>query len=154
MTLTPEQLAAREAELNRREQALKDQTAALRRTETAQFLEGLVTDGRVLPAHKSMLVAFMAQLPEDAALEFGEGDAKTSTTSLAAFKKFLGELPKAVEFGESAPGKDAVHQAPAAPGPTGEQVDQERMALHKKAVAYQESHQGVTYEAAVKAVGG
>lgn len=153
MTVTPEQLAAREADLNRREQDLKDQATRVRKAETAQFLEGLVQAGKVLPAHKEMLVAFMADLSDTVTLEFGEGDAKTATTPLTAFKKFLGELPKAVDFGERAPA-DQQGAATDYSSPPGYQVDQERLALHNKALSYQDANPGVTYESAVKAVGG
>lgn len=82
-------------------EAEKKRTTDARHAEHAAFAEGLVKEGKLLPAHKDVTVAtldFMAG--QDQAVEFGEGDAKKPL--LDAHKAFLLAQPKQVEFGESA----------------------------------------------------
>ncbi|MCK7581846.1 MAG: peptidase [Chromatiales bacterium] len=67
------EIAARQAELDAREARLAQQEVAARRRTLTEFAERLITEGRVLPKDKAGLVAFMAALPADATLEFGEG---------------------------------------------------------------------------------
>jgi hypothetical protein len=111
---TPEELAAKEAEIKKQEEALAAQAASFaereealrkkeadaRRAEVAEFVEGMVKEGRVLPVHRDGLVEFMAAIPSDAVVEFGEGDEAVKTPSLGWFRAFVGSLPKQVEFGE------------------------------------------------------
>lgn len=80
-------------------EADKKRVSDARHTEHAAFAEGLVKEGKLLPAHKDMTVAtldFMAG--QEAAVEFGEGDAKRPL--LDAHKAFLLAQPKQVEFAE------------------------------------------------------
>lgn len=134
--MTPEQIAAKQAELTQqqtaqaeqaaklavdkatleqqtaqfaeRETALRASEAAARTADLTAFAEQLVSAGKVLPRDKEGLIAFMAASPAET-IEFGEGDAKTKTLGLTWFKdEFLAKLPKLVEFGELAgPGKQA-----------------------------------------------
>jgi hypothetical protein len=103
--------AEREAELTRQQQDLQTRQAQiaareaeLARRECLDFAESLIQAGRLLPRDKEGLVEFMAALPKDATLEFGEGDARQKTTGAEWFKTFLQGLPKQVEFGEVARG--------------------------------------------------
>lgn len=94
--LKAEQVAFAEADKKRRSDA--------RHTEHAAFAEGLIKEGKLLPASKDVTVAtldFMAG--QEAVVEFGEGDAKKSLVD--AHKAFLAAQPKQVDFGEAA-GKD------------------------------------------------
>lgn len=80
-------------------EAEKKRAADARHAEHAAFAEGLVKEGKLLPAHKDVTVAtldFMAG--QETAVEFGEGDAKTPL--LDAHKAFLLAQPKQVEFSE------------------------------------------------------
>lgn len=88
-------LAAREQALAEREAALAVREAETRRTADAAFLEGLVQDGRLLPALREETAAFMAQLDDAGTVAFGEG---RSLTPAAAFRELLGKLPKAVDL--------------------------------------------------------
>lgn len=85
----------------------KKRTTDARHAEHAAFAEGLVKEGKLLPAHKDVTVAtldFMAGHPSTgsgqagALVEFGEGDAKKPL--LDAHKAFLLAQPKQVEFAE------------------------------------------------------
>ena len=133
---TPEQLAAeadlqrRATELQQREAAFAEREKANRRTEIAAFAEGLVKDGKLLPKDKDGVVAFMATLPADGVVEFGEGDGKQSTPSGDWLRGFLTGLPKQVEFAEVA-------------GSQGVKIDDntDAKAIAQRAVEFQEAEE-------------
>lgn len=113
--MTKEELERREAELKAAQEkldtdtaAFAEQTASLEKREAAvreaeanAFCQGLVREGRLLPAEVKQQVAFMATLDDtDETVEFGEGDAAVKLTALAAYRKTLEARRKAVTFGE------------------------------------------------------
>lgn len=160
---TPEELAAREADLQQkeasfaeREKKLRDGERQDRHREHVSFAEGLVKEGKLLPAMQGTAVAlldFAAGLEDgQQVVEFGEGAAKKSLPAAVLFKDFLTGQPKVIEFGEVAGGEvvgGAIVDFAAAPGCV---VEAEGLELHRKAVAYQDNHPGVEYLAAVRAV--
>lgn len=108
----PNDLAAREAALaaeTARLQAERDRLAAQslafaereaadRGREDAALLDRLVAEGRLIPALRAEALAFMAALPVDeASFAFAEGQPKQ--TPHAAFREWLGKLPKIVPLG-------------------------------------------------------
>lgn len=101
-------LEARAAELDERQVALAEQqkqldtrAAALRGQEDARAIDQLVAAGKVLPAQKDGLVAFMASLGESGVVSFGEGEARVDKKPARDFLlEFLGGLPKRIELGE------------------------------------------------------
>jgi hypothetical protein len=95
-------LSAREAELNRRE-------AELNRKEITQFVEGVIKEGRIVPAQKAGVVAFMESLSVEP-VQFAEGADKQSAR--AWFEGFLKKLPKQVEFKEVAGGDLPTNRSP------------------------------------------
>ncbi len=94
--------AEQERRFREREEQLARQAAESRQAEAVAFCDGLVKDGRLLPAHKERMVAFMTSLSPETSVEFGEGDGKKTESQLAAFKTLAREMPKAIEFGERA----------------------------------------------------
>lgn len=150
---TQQELDAKAAELERREKALKDQETAARHGQNVSFAEGLVTKGKLLPVHKDGLVAFMDGIAPEGVVSFGEGTARTSQPTLDWFKRFLDELPKAVEFGEVGGGELPSAETVSFAAPANAVVDKEALVLHQKALAYQSKHGG-EYLDAVHAVGG
>ena len=101
-------LAAREASLAAREQAAATQAEALRRTELTAFCDELASQARLRPADVKPLVALLASLPADAALDFAApDDAATALPPAAFLRRFLGELPPLVALGEIATGERA-----------------------------------------------
>jgi hypothetical protein len=110
-----------------------------------------VKEGKVIPAHKPQLLAFMDRLEGGEAITFGEGDKKTTKPAIESFKEFLSALPKQVTFGETVRAEDAGGETPTV-APRGFTVDADREALHRRALAYQEKNKGVDYVTAVKAV--
>ena len=95
-------LAAREAEFSEREARIAAAERDQRKAQIAASVEALVSEGRVLPAQREGLVAFMDALPAESVVEFGEGETATKQAGRDYFLGFLRSLPKAVEFGERA----------------------------------------------------
>jgi hypothetical protein len=95
-------LAARDAEFSEREARFAAAERDQRRAQTATSIDALISEGRVLPAQREGLVAFMDALPAETVVEFGEGETATKQAGREYVLGFLRSLPKAVEFGERA----------------------------------------------------
>lgn len=107
--LTKEQLEQKEQELKDREAAFTEKEkkqregeAEARKADAAAFCEDLVKGGKLLPAKKDRMAAFMSTLSAETAVEFGEGDGKKSESQLAAFKAIARDLKPVIAFGEVA----------------------------------------------------
>jgi hypothetical protein len=140
--VTPEEKAALDAELSSLKSKLaaaeaekKAAAAARRHGEHTAFAEDIVKGGRLAPKHKAAVVAFLDFADGEAAVEFSEGDVKQSLAS--AFKTFIGELPKVVEFGELATKGKVQGQGHAADVAEFAEkgADPDRLALHSRASA-------------------
>lgn len=101
-----EKLERERAELAEREKRLRAEEAAAARARTlaacGAFVDEQVKAGRVLPAHRDGLVAFMAALPADGVVEFGEGDKATKKPSAEWLREYLKAQPRIVDFAERA----------------------------------------------------
>lgn len=133
MTLTPEQLAAlqaqvaaqtaeiatlkanqrpadfaeRETSLAAREAAVATAQAAAERVTVEGRVQGIVKAGRLLPAQAKQVVSFaMSLAAAEATVDFGEGDKATKVTQRDAYLMQLETAPKVVEFGELSPAGD------------------------------------------------
>lgn len=85
-----------------------------RHVEHAAFAEGLIKEGKLLPANQSQTVALLDALADAdnaPAIEFGEGADKKTATALAIYKAQLEAMPKLVEFGERAGRNKAAGEA-------------------------------------------
>lgn len=157
--VTPEEKAALEAENARLKQELADANARdkaaqarARHAGHAAFAEDLAKAGKLLPAQKDFIVAFMDYVSEDGGvIEFGEGSAKQSKAGIDGFKEFLSALPKQVEFSEVARSQEGTAGTVSFAAPAGYGVDAERLELHTKALEYQRAH-NVAYDQALAAV--
>lgn len=154
--VTPEEKAALEAENAQLKQKLaaaeaeqKAAAAAKRHGEHLAYAEQLVGEGKLAPKHKDAVVAFLDFSDGEAALEFGEGDAKQPLVS--AFKSFLGDMPKVVEFGETATKGKSGQQAGGDLAEFGEGADPERLKQHQAIQAHMAEHK-VDYATAARAV--
>lgn len=154
---TETDLAARHAALESATAAFAEEQAAFaaerRRAAAGAVLDRLIAEGKVLPAERDPLAAFMAGLGDTDAVAFGEGD---KATPAAFFAAFLKALPNRVEFAELAAGEDpgaGTPRAAAFAAPPGYEVDAEGLALHDKAVAYRAAHPDTSFAAALTAVG-
>ena len=155
--VTPEQAAALEAENAQLKQQLAASEAdkaskakAKRHDDNVAYAEQLIGEGKLAPKHKGAVVAFLDFSEADTSLEFGEGDAKQPLAT--AFKSFLGELPKVVDFGEhatkgKAAGADALATASAEFAE--KSTDPDRLSLHVRATQLA-SDKGIPYESAVR----
>lgn len=149
------QIAADRTSLDAREKALKDREVAAQRADAVAFAEGLVKDGKLLPRHKAPVVELLLTLPAGTSLNFAEGDQQVQKPAPEVLRDLLSSLPEQIDFSEKSGGAGAEERRGVEfSGPVGIPVDAGRLALHGKAVAYQNQHQGVSYIDAVKAVGG
>ncbi|WP_043617956.1 peptidase [Chromobacterium violaceum] len=155
--VTPEQQAALEAENAKLKQQLataaaekKATAAAARHSEHLAYAEQLIGEGKLAPKHQAAVVAFLDFADGETSVEFGEGDAKQSLAS--AFKGFLGDMPKVIDFSETAT-KDKTNQGDQwtqdGSMEFGEHTDPERLQLHNRATALA-AEKGVPYEQAVR----
>ena len=69
------------------------------------FVDEQVREGRVLPAQAAGLVAFMAALPAEGVVEFGEGDKAVKTPSAEWLRDYLKAQPKIIDFEEHSAGR-------------------------------------------------
>lgn len=163
--LTPEQIAAKEAEFAERETRLKEDEARIavdkaraRKYDIASFVEGLVKDGRILPKHQAGLIEFMDSVEAniDTVIEFAEkeGGETVKREPKTFLRDFLKELPPVIDYAERAGAEhqDAVTVAQDYDLPPGYTVNPEKMELHRQALAYMESNSGVEYEQAVQII--
>ncbi|WP_299773164.1 hypothetical protein [uncultured Tateyamaria sp.] len=145
----PKDLANREAELAKRERALRN-------TESVAFADDLVAKGKLLPVQKDSVAALLDELGGLTETEISFSDDGTTKTTNPAdlLKDILNAQPEIVPQGETdlgdEPGKADVSFA----SPDGFDVDREGLALHQKAVAFQSQNPGTDYLDAVAAVQG
>jgi len=101
-----ETLARQQLEFAERDKKLKADEAAARqgalRAAAAGVVDGLVKEGKVLPALAAGAIAFMASMNSEALpeIEFSEGDKTVKKTNLQWFIDYLKAQPKVVEFAE------------------------------------------------------
>lgn len=128
MTLTPEQIAALQAEnatlkaraeaadaqaasfaeaqaaLQTREAAVAEREGKLARVAVEARIDAAVKDGRLLPAQRKAAVDFACGLADvEATIDFGEGDKAEKITQREAYLRQLEATPKVVQYGEHAP---------------------------------------------------
>ena len=158
--MNKEELAAQKATLDKqaadfaeREKGLKAKETIARHSEHVSFADGLVREGKLLPALKEQAVAmldFSAALESDNVVEFGEGGGKKCQPLAESFREFLSSQPRIVDFGEHAKSVDKDTNVVNFSAPPGFSVDPAGLELHHKAQAYQQKNPGVDYIAAVK----
>jgi hypothetical protein len=154
-SMSPAEIAAKEAELKQREQtlaasetALASKAAEAHKAGLTAFAEALVKKGKLLPKDKAAVVSFMELLPQDAqVVEFAEGGAEKKTPALQLFQNFLGNSPAVVNFGEVAADDRSVEQGQH--GLTDQQVADRARAFKAKR---EEQGTHISYAEAVDAV--
>jgi len=154
--VSPEEKAALEAENARLKQqieaaAARERAAAAtaRHAEHASFAEALAREGRLAPAQSALCVALLDFVAgQDSVVEFGEGEAKQPLAE--AFRTFLRQLPKQVEFGEVS-GAEGGATSVGFSAPPGFTVDPNGLDLLRRAQAHAVAHK-VGIEQALAAV--
>jgi hypothetical protein len=138
--VTPEQAAALTAENTK----LKTEITTLQ-TDNAKFKKDAADFTEAQARVKMDNLA-----AQEVSVEFGEGDAKKSSTALELYKAQLEASPVIVNFNEV--GKDGAGSSTVEfSAPSGFTVDADRLELHQKTLDYQKQHK-TTYEAALTAV--
>ncbi len=99
-----ERLAARNREFSEREENIRKAESEAKLARINAALQPHVDAGRLLPAQRPQVAAFMATLDDSAqVVEFGEaaeGQQAPKLSPYAFMDAFLGKLPKAVDFKE------------------------------------------------------
>jgi hypothetical protein len=107
------EFAQREAGLAQREAEFAQREAEFAQREAAQFVAERIAGGTLIPGLKEQAIALLAALPALPEIQFSG----KATQPQQLFRDFLAALPKAIEFGESAPAAaapetgDPMHQA-------------------------------------------
>lgn len=146
-------LAAREAEIAAREAKVAEQARAAKTAEIASFAEGLVSEGKLLPAEKEGVVSLLQGMAEEQVVSFAEGAGTVEKSGPEFLREFLTALPERVDFAERSAPVDEQAVTASFAAPRGYTVDGSQVELHNKITAYAEKH-SVTYAQAAQAVGG
>ncbi|PID65588.1 MAG: peptidase, partial [Gammaproteobacteria bacterium] len=93
-------LAAREAAIKQREDELAKKAAVEHESRCADFAEGLVKTGQLLPAEKTAVVSVLMDASEDKFLDFAEAGAVVKKNHAEVLKGLLSRLPKQIDFAE------------------------------------------------------
>lgn len=146
------QFAEREAEFAVREAEWKKRERELVGKDNADFAERMVSEGRLLPVHKSRIVSILNSAADSAAVSFAEGE--EPVPMLQAFRDVLKELPKVVSFGALDLGPDPDRDVrPSIVVPNGYTVDPGQVELHNRARQI-EREKGVSFAEAVDIASG
>jgi len=139
------ELAEREQRLAAREAEFAERDAATRRAEDVALVDRLVGEGRLLPANRASVLAFMAHLDPATEVQFAEGE--PASTQRAAFRSLLEAAPRLVEFGEVAGSAGIVVSNPDDPQAIARAADEYQEAQRKRGVTISNSE-------AIRAVAG
>ena len=102
----------------------------LARAEVHAFCEGLIRDGRLLPALRGMAETVLLAAPREGVVAFSEADGGEVAGQRQAMMRFLALLPKVVHYGEVAPPEPDGAPAPRPFAlPAGYQAEPARAAL-------------------------
>jgi len=142
-----EDQAKLEAEKKATEERAKELEARenkLQEADLAHYAEGLIKEGKMLPAEKAGFVEFAMALDRTETVEFSEGEGdkieKKPKTRLTWLKDFLSSRPAIVQFGESVKTDDKPEDIANFAAPDGSSVTPESVALFAEVKAYQKSH--------------
>lgn len=144
-------LKSKSVEFADRESALLAKEEAARQAEIADFADGLIKTGKVLPRDKAGLVAYLAGPDDAGVIEFAEGDATVKKPANEWLRNFLNALPAQVDFAELGAGEDETAAVADFAAPDGYQADAAALDLHRRALAHQATNK-TDYLTAVKAV--
>jgi len=142
---------AKETAFSEREQQLTEQERERAAAASAEFVEGLVKDGKVLPREKGGVTALVTSLQGAQELEFSEDDKSVKEEPAKILREFLEGLPKRVDFNERSKDKGGKERTSTIKVPQGYEVSPEGAELHNRILAYAEEH-NVDYETAVARV--
>ena len=149
-------LDKREAQLKAREQAIAEREAKAARADSTEFVESLIKEGKLLPAHKETVINLLESINAKDTVSFDEDGSIITKSKLDATKAFLKALSKQVNYDEVTSPSDDTDKVPVNfKVPQGYTVDEKQLLVHQAAVNYQERNGGadkVGYITAVQAV--
>lgn len=145
------ELAAREAAVARTEEQSRQAAATAHRTVCVEFAEQLVEQGRLLPRQQAAVVELLVVNGGAAELSFAEGDGTVTRPAGDVLRELLATLPVQINYSEKSRATNDGGPIEFA-APAGALVDPEHLQIHRRALDYQRSHAGVSYETAVDAV--
>ncbi len=96
------QLSEREAAIKAREDKIAAEEATRRKADVTSFAEGLIKEGKLLPADGPLVVEVLLGLKPDSKVELSDGNGTKSVSADDAMRRFLSRLPKVVPLGEAA----------------------------------------------------
>lgn len=145
-----EELTAREKKQDARDVEFAAQQKASRKAGDEAFLDGMIKEGRLPKAEKSVILEFMGCL-DLGVVSFSEGDGKVDRSPADQFRMILSTLPKPVVMGKVAE-NGAVDTGGAANfvAPQGFSVDPQSGELHSKATELQRKEPNLSYAEAVR----
>jgi len=147
-------LTERERELEAREKRLTDERKAAEREAAVTFAQGLVTEGKVLPAETDSVVELIMALPNDAApVTFAQAGTTVSKPARSMLRELLTAMPKRVNYAE----KSRARHDGAAPvtfaAPAGTDVDADRADLYGRVKEIQAQHPNMSFMEAAHLAG-
>lgn len=141
------ELAQREAEFAARESEWKERATNLLNKENADFAEGLIAEGKLLPVHKNRIISILGAATESQTVSFADGE--QPVPMLQALKDIFSEMPKVVSFGAFDIGPDLDEdRPPSVVVPNGYSVDPRQNELYQRARQL-EREKGVSFAEAV-----
>lgn len=146
-------LDTRQTDIDTREKTLQSREDKAQRSDAAEFAEGLVKAGQLLPREKAAMVEVLLALPAGASVSFAEGDLTVSQPAPETLRTFLSGLPPRVDYAEKSHADNATNAVSFA-APAGTVIDGQRNELYTRAKQYQAANPNVDWLAAVRAVGG
>lgn len=130
-------LDLREAETAAREKVLADKAAADRHAAHVSFAEGLVTQAKLAPTGKQIVIGLLDHFDATAMVSFGEAGEMDAAT---AFRKLLDTASPLISFGEVGGKPEGEQSYTSFAAPEGYDVEPEAAALHAAATKIQQSN--------------
>ena len=147
------ELTEAKTKLSEAEKKLADIEVTSHKAEVKSFIEKAKAEGKILPRHEALLTVLMEQLDRKSVLKFTEkvkdayGNEKTqevTKTPLEIVKRFVEDLPKAIEYKELSGDTKEIDTFTADGGKkmkVGEEIhDVDDIELAKEAKTYSEKH--------------
>lgn len=148
-------LVKRERVADERDKALADAADKASLKASKEFAESLVSDGKILPRDRDAVAQLLHVLPNEATVNFAEGDAEQVKDDKAStfLRDFLTRLPIQVDYAErSASNSDSNKDSIDIRVPSEFAVDNSQIHQHQKILNYAEKH-NTTYIEAIPQLG-
>jgi len=144
--------AAKEAEFAAERAAWQKKEQKFAHLENASFTEKLISEGRMLPAHRERIVSILDAAAVSPVVSFAEGE--QPVPMLEALRDVLKEMPVVISFGALDLGPDPEETArPSLAIPSGYTIDPKQTELYNRARQF-EREKGVSFAEAVDMVAG